>query len=115
VGCLLRCMSPVLADFVAEIGTKRTCRLCCAMSGLEGKAENICSRRAFPVFDPRLCENAHDPKMRRIVFFCGFRPLSGSVRRRSDRIAAQMLPKLFFAQIAQDGDFPARIGPRDIS
>ena len=28
--------------------------------------------------------------------------------------AAQTLPKLFFAEIAQEGDFPARIGPRDI-
>ena len=25
-----------------------------------------------------------------------------------------MLPKLFFAEIAQEGDFPGRIGPRDI-
>jgi len=34
----------------------------------------------------------------------------------SDRIVgtAQMLPKLFFAEIAQDRDFPARVGPRDI-
>src|SRR5258707_15553941 len=30
-------------------GTKRTCRLHCAMSALRGKAENICSHRAFPV------------------------------------------------------------------
>jgi hypothetical protein len=28
--------------------------------------------------------------------------------------AAQMLPKLFFAEIAQDGDFPTGIGSRDI-
>ena len=28
--------------------------------------------------------------------------------------AAQMLPKLIFAEIAQEGDFPGRIGPRDI-
>jgi hypothetical protein len=28
--------------------------------------------------------------------------------------AAQMLPKLLFAEIAQEGDFPARIGPSDI-
>jgi hypothetical protein len=28
--------------------------------------------------------------------------------------AAQMLPKLFFAEIAKEGDFPGRIGPRDI-
>ena len=31
------------------MGTKRTCRLHCAMSALRGTAENICSHRAFPV------------------------------------------------------------------
>ena len=30
-------------------GTKRTCRLRCAMSALRGKAENICSQRVFPL------------------------------------------------------------------
>jgi hypothetical protein len=27
----------------SPFGTKRTCRLCCAMSALRGKAENMCS------------------------------------------------------------------------
>ena len=34
---------------ISAVGTKRTCRLCCAMSALRSKAENICSHRAFPV------------------------------------------------------------------
>src|SRR5258708_1607351 len=33
----------------SAVGTKRTCRLCCAMSAIGGKAENICSRRVFPL------------------------------------------------------------------
>ena len=33
----------------SAVGTKRTCRLCCAMSALRGKAEIICSHGAFPV------------------------------------------------------------------
>src|SRR5712675_2885054 len=36
-------------------GTKRTCRLHCAMSALRGKAENICSHRAFPVLTATGC------------------------------------------------------------
>src|SRR5258707_2050810 len=36
-------------DFCNSIGTKRTCRLRCAMSALRGKAENICSHGAFPI------------------------------------------------------------------
>jgi hypothetical protein len=31
------------------LGTKRTCRPRCATSAFRGKAENICSHRAFPV------------------------------------------------------------------
>ena len=38
-------MRPATSGF----GTKRTCRLCCAMSALGGKAENICSHGVFPV------------------------------------------------------------------
>jgi hypothetical protein len=34
---------------MSPIGTKRRCRLYCAMSALRGKAENICSPRAFRV------------------------------------------------------------------
>src|SRR6266404_7145029 len=33
-------------------GTKRTCRPRCATSAFRGKAENICSHRAFPVLTP---------------------------------------------------------------
>src|SRR6266404_3661751 len=35
--------------FANTIGTKRTCRPRCATSAFRGKAENICSHRAFPV------------------------------------------------------------------
>ena len=34
---------------MSAAGTKRTCRLRCAMSALGGKAENICSHGAFPI------------------------------------------------------------------
>src|SRR5258705_10709667 len=36
-------------DFCNKIGTKRTSRQYSPMSGFRGKAENICSRRVFPV------------------------------------------------------------------
>src|SRR6266481_4311891 len=38
-----------LIRHVSFWGTKRTCRLHCAMSALRGKAENICSQRVFPL------------------------------------------------------------------
>jgi hypothetical protein len=34
---------------MSPVGTKRTCRLHCAISALRDKAENIYSHRAFPV------------------------------------------------------------------
>src|SRR5712672_4510986 len=49
-------------------GTKRTCRPRCATSAFRGKAENICSHRAFPV----LTQLRH----RLIAFVAGCKPYS---------------------------------------
>src|SRR5258708_23057233 len=46
-----------MSAFTSVVGTKRTCRVCCAMSALRGKAENICSHRSFPV----LTQLGHGP------------------------------------------------------
>jgi hypothetical protein len=61
------------------------------------------------------CEIATDRRM--MSDACPKYSLAAEVRDVAAAViirAAQMLPKLFFAEVAQDGNFLARIGSRDI-
>ena len=62
-------------------GTKRTCRPRCATSAFRGKAENICSHRAFPVLTDAVekVENRTTPKISQMLIFWTTPPLRCSL------------------------------------